>query len=253
MQPPPIENDRYAPRPEPRPPEPSPPKQKWHRFTLRKVLIGFILLSVPLAYLRYTHWGYVATEAITKMGRSVGLVDPPDTSKVQVTAARPFGVLDYEWRISIPKSETYVICYATGQIPNDDFPQIFDENPLPNEALASYFLTSGNAEADIRHGLGHSIHSCDGLVPVYLGSGSTTGPNLDWIYGKLKTTGILPENGTQSFEPGERIVLIRSVTTQRKGSWGTWHKPGDGILIWLEPVPPKQILGPRNGPVISWP
>ncbi|WP_147274384.1 hypothetical protein [Bremerella cremea] len=231
MQPPPIENDRAA-----APSHSEQPKRSWYRFTLRKVVVGFVLLSVLFAYLRYTHWGYVATEAVTKMGRSVGLVDPPDTSKIQVTAVRPFGTLDYEWRISIPAGEKYVICHSTGQIPSDDFPPAHGQ-PLPNEALVSYYLTSGNAEGYIRHGLGCSIHSCDGLVPVYRSAGQSLGKNLAWVYGQLKTTGILPENGTQSFAPGERIVLIRSVTTQRKGSWGIWSNRGDGILIWLEPAP----------------
>lgn len=245
MQPPPIENDRYAPRPEPRPPEPSPPKQKWHRFTLRKVLIGFILLSVPLAYLRYTHWGYVAGEAITKLGRNFGMVNPRDTSKIQVTAVRPFGVLDYEWRISIPTGEKYLICHATGQIADDAIPNVRREQ-LPNEALVSFYLTRGDAHAYRRHGMGKSIHSCDDLFPVFRSGDRTLTTNLDWIHGQLETTGILPENGMQSFKLGERIILIRSITTPPNGSWGTGHVPGDGILIWLEPVPPKQILGPQR-------
>ncbi|PQO27706.1 hypothetical protein [Blastopirellula marina] len=227
MQPPPFENDRYASQPEP-------PQPKWYRFTLRKVVIGFVLLCVLFAYLRYTHWGYVATEAITKLGRSVGLVDPPDTSKIQVTAARPFGVLDYEWRISIPANNKYMICTYWGEIDKDAFPPSRGYL-LPNESLVTVRQERGS-DAYSSPGIGHRVLTFDGVVPFETSS-SWQLANVDWTDCQLETTGVRSGDGQQTFELGEKIALIRSVVTQHEKINGRSYSPGYGFFIWLEPAP----------------
>lgn len=232
MDPPPFENDRHTPQPE-SPSEEARPTRKWYRFTLRRFLIGFVILSGLFAFLRYTHWGYVAGEAITRMGRGVGLVSPHDSSKIRVTAVRPFGTLDYEWRVSIPPGETYMVCRSLRNVPLKGFPHAFGAR-LPRESLLYFGI--GRSDSGER-GLAHRVQTYDGLVPQTTQSGWGWA-NLDWTSGDLETSGILYSDGEQEFEPGQQIVLVRSVITQSQRVWDTVLQPGDGIMIWLEPVSP---------------
>ncbi len=215
-------------------------KRKWYRFTLRKVVIGFVLLSVLLAYLRYTHWGYVATEAITKMGRNAGLANPPDRSKIHVTAVRPFGTLDYEWRISIPPDEKYLLCYQTGHIPEVGYPDGY-QYELPNEALI--VLQKESSRPSFTPGIRLQIATFNGVFPVERSNSWGIAP-VNWTGCQLQTSGVLYREGTCRYKPGEKIVLMRTVVTKHQGVDGKLYSPGDGILVWLEPEPSKAQNSP---------
>lgn len=232
MEPPPFENDRYAPQPESTS-EQRRPARKWYRFTLRRFLIGFVVLSCLFAFLRYTHWGYIAGEAMTRMGRGAGLVNPSDSSKIRVTAVRPFSAMNYEWRISIPASEKYLICRSPEPMVGElNFRA--DAQRLSGDSMVSFI--AGNS-SDGGQGIITRILPYDGVIPSWDGH-SWMATDLDWTSGDLETSGILYGDGEQEFEPGQRIVLIRSVITQPQRVRGEALQPGDGIIIWLEPKSP---------------
>lgn len=120
--PPPFENDRYATPPSEPEPKLNTQPRKWYRFTLWKMVVAFVLLGVVFAYLRYTHWGYVLSENIARVGRSFGLVEQRDPNKIYVSAVRPLGRDNWEWIVELPPGELYSVCYKDARIPVSGVP-----------------------------------------------------------------------------------------------------------------------------------
>lgn len=207
------------------------PPRRWYRFTLWKMVVAFVLLGAAFGYLRNTHWGYLAGERISDVGRRFGLVKRPDNSMVRVSAVRPFGHLDYEWRISVLAGIDYeidVIYFGEERSSIRKF-------PIPHESLISI-----TAEEELeREGIRFRVLDASGVLP------RTTYSRWCWAprgtatpFAKKQFSGVLWGEGEQVFTSGERILLYQAEITHEKGAWGTKYRPGVVIAVWIKPVLP---------------
>ncbi|MFN3152580.1 hypothetical protein [Bremerella sp.] len=187
--PPPFENDRYASPPSEPEPKPSTSPRKWYRFTLWKMVVAFVLLGVVFAYLRYTHWGYVLSESITRAGRSMGMTSQRDPNKIYVSAVRPLESDDWEWSVQIPRSEIYSVCIRVHDIPvqvdKDELAKIghvvLSWNYLVNVYAASDWDSAGGLD-----GISHVIHDYNGMMPSYDSSAWSGTGDLSWLNGSVE-------------------------------------------------------------------
>lgn len=209
------------------------PPRKWYRFTLWKMVVAFMLMGVALAYVRNTHWGYITGERIGDIGRKFGWVEKPDASKVRVTAVRPFGILDCEWRISVPKGYQYEtkIEYWGGTTGG--------HLTVPDESLVSF---SFQETSNLVDRLQCRVLNAEGNFPrLYRSHREWAPPGTASSYARREYSGVLWGEGEQTFIPGQPILLYSSDIVDEQGAWGTRYKCGQEFAIWLEPVP-------ANGP-----
>lgn len=238
--PPPFENDHYSPPPSEPEPNPETPPRKWYRFTLWKMVVTFVLLGVIFAYLRYTHWGYVLSENITRVGRSFGLVEQRDPNKIYVSAVRPLGNDDWEWSIKIPPSEIYIVCYSVADIPvSGKIEEVVvrsGEVHREHDYLLHFYVETLSENSQV--GLGKAVQKNSGILPQqFYGTSWSAVGDLDWMNGYADRIAIESGDGEHVFNVGEKIVLLRQWpvdSTPRDGP-GAVHK--EGIMIWIEPAP----------------
>lgn len=206
------------------------PPRRWYRFTLWKMVVAFVLLGAAFAYLRNTHWGYIAGERISEIGRRFGLVERPDASKIRVSAVRPFGALDFEWRISIPQGFDYQVEVKYG---NERYTRRF--HGIPQESLISFTAEKQRTS----EGTSYRVMDARSVIPRTMQSGwNWTGEMVDTTFAKKKITGVLWGDNEKEFTPGETIVLYRSEVTDEKGPWGIKYRRGPIVTVWLRPVGP---------------
>ena len=243
--PPPFENDRYATPPSEPEPKPNTQPRKWYRFTLWKMVVAFVLLGVVFAYLRYTHWGYVLSENITRVGRSFGLVEQRDPNKIYVSAVRPLGRDNWEWIVELPPGELYSVCYKDARIPVSGVPDGIGGHFSQVPWSYSYLIDFHVEYIGWQLGMEKDIHyfDSDRVTPKSTGGGWRFTPEIDWIYRDIERVAIEPEDGQQSFNVGEKIVLLRQwpAYSNPPNTPGATHE--EGIMIWIEPAPAK---GPWN-------
>jgi len=246
--PPPFEKDRYAPSPSEPEPKPDISGRKWYRFTLWKMVLAFVLLGFVFAYLRYTHWGYVLSENITRVGRSFGLVEQRDPNKIYVTAVRPLGKDNWEWMVELPRGELYSVCYKNGSVPvsgdPDEIDSHFSEVPLSYTYLIDFHMEYNRLHMEyIRWspGIEIDIHLFDRhrVTPETMGWGWRATGNSDWMRRDIERFAIGPGDGQKSFDVGEKIVLLRQWPADSNPSDERGAIHDDGIMIWLEPAPPN--------------
>lgn len=204
--------------------------RKWYRFTLWKMVLAIVLLSTIFAYLRNTHWGFLIGEQIGEAGREFGLISQPNKSKVRVSAVRPFGDLDFEWRVSIPKGHFYEfeVQYSEGKRGN--VPCV-----VPRESLISLSYEKRTSFKSM-HLL---IQDASGMFLKTFRSSYSFPPRANAIempYAQKEISGVLIGDGEQEFSPGESILLYRAEVIDEQGAWGTSYPKGTQIAIWLKSV-----------------
>ncbi len=236
--PPPFEHDHYEPSPGELQPKGDAPPRKWYRFTLWKMVLAFVLLGFIFAYLRYTHWGYVLSENITRVGRSFGLAERRDPGKIYVSAVRPLGRGSWEWSVELPEGELYAICYKVYNIPVSGDPNEIQSHNHDVPWSYSYLIDYRIERDGIVDGI-HYFDSSKYLTPKRVWDGWHALGDCDWMWNDIERIAIEPSDGQQSFHVGEKIVLLRqwSAESNPPDERGATHD--DGIMIWIEPAPAK--------------
>lgn len=199
------------------------------RFSLRSFLLSLFMVCL-IGSNFFTAWELNrAREDNRRLRTELGELVISDPRKLHVVTVPTYEDLTYRWRILIPEGQVIRILQATREIPQSGYPANFGASYLPEgeyvltvavrrDHLGQWRLTATNPQGSVSMGIAQEDSAW--LVDSPGASTSQAGAQE-----------------TESFDPGERIVLLRDRTMQRQpdGSASSTPEPCDGIMIWLEP------------------
>ena len=143
----------------------------------------------------------------------------------------------------IPPGNKYRLRWAVGRaIPKEGFPEetapddfdevIFSETPPSPLTLSARVHDDTNGQTgQWKLTWRHLLHEVS--IPLDFGD------DIDWLVETLRYGPTLAgHTGTDSFPPGERIVLLRVRRFQdaMAGAYSIAQDPCDGFMVWLEPM-----------------
>lgn len=168
----------------------------------------------------------------------LSVLDIADDRDLHAIALPTFGDLQWRWRVQVPTSGQYRLCYALDQIPESGFtkPALsissvtrnFDGTPMEGSFVLDVGLhedSKGVWQFKSDNGPCKPTYQIDN-EPAWLDSGS---------FGDFKKE-VFGTNETVS--DGEKLMLLRMRRCKLLPNGGTAleSRPTDGLLIWLEKV-----------------
>jgi hypothetical protein len=196
------------------------------RFSLLTALL--LMTVVGMATVIVLLWREVGPlrEEVRRLRDEMGVLVVDDPTKVNAIQVNTRDDLTWKWRVWIPKGGTYVIRSFGDDIPKEGFPQQGGTMPIhePGEYVIGYEI-----DRDRANGGWYGKTTLAGTGSV----GKDHQPWVEWT-SKTSTGGGVPETA-QTYEPGERIELMRHRVSQVRDSTKI-EDPSAGFMIWLEPV-----------------
>lgn len=211
------------------------------RFSLQTALL--LTTIVALAIVVVMQWRDVVPlrAVVHRLRDEVGELSVDDPTKLCAIQVDTRDELTWKWRVWIPKGRVYRLREHGGEVPKEGFPQNGGTVWLrkPGENVVVYRIVR-----DPRDGTWHG--------EMKAGSGGAGGNTQPWVERPRRTsTADGVGTSTQSFEPDQRVELMRYRVSQAESSRQI-EDPAAGFMIWLEPetgnsaVPTPASSG-RNG------
>jgi hypothetical protein len=196
------------------------------RFSLLTSLL--VMTIVGLAIGVWQLWREIAPlrADLRRLRDEVGALSIDDRTKPCAIRVRANDEFTWKWRLWIPEGRSYILKYASEQIPQNGFPKGHGTITLsePGETWIEYRIAP-----DPRSGLW-----MDKLLTPGVSVGSSS---QDWVkWSKRTGTGAGVSESTKVFEPGDKIVLARERVSQRATNSSKIEDPSAGFMIWLEPT-----------------
>lgn len=199
-----------------------PPRKRW-QFNIRLIFLAMAALGVWMAVV-------VNRRAIPQLQRRVDSIRPldrelrvKDESQITILKSADTWYEDNEWQVYLPSSG-YQLSLATEQIDHKNTPTAAQTAPLP---AGLFRLTLTQEKHD---GVWHVKVTKDGAELLKI-----DGP-FAWTTSRGAIGASHYTTPTQ-FKPAEKVVLFRRPSARNSL---TPTKPSEGLLLWIEPIPPTK-------------
>lgn len=165
-------------------------------------------------------------EEVRRLRDEMGVLVVEDPTKVQAIQVNTRDELTWKWRVWIPKGQSYVIRSYGDGVPKEGFPQNGGSMRIynPGEHVIGYEIDRDRTSGE-----------WFGKMTL-AGTGSVGKDNQPWVtWTSTSSTSGGVSKSARTFEPGERIELIRHRVSQTVDS-SKIEDPAAGFMIWLEPT-----------------
>jgi hypothetical protein len=162
---------------------------------------------------------------VRRLRDEVGAISVDDPAKIHAIQVATGDDLVWKWRIWLPENRVYVLRSFGEQVPKSNFPTPSGSVWLrePGEHVVIYRI-----RREQQNGQWY------GRLETRTGSvGGDNNPWVDWPNKTSTSDGV--GNSTQSFEPDQRVEIIRHRVSQNPDS-SKIEDPAAGFMIWLEPA-----------------
>jgi hypothetical protein len=196
------------------------------RISILTALLLMAMLGMAIVIVQQWRLIKPMRDELTSLRNETGRLAIDDPTKFHAIEVRTDGECVWKWRVWVPEGREYQINIATENIPKDAFPSNNGMIVLskPGESWIEYRITKdpdGKSWMD-------QLSTSNGSV------GSRPQPWVTWGR-KMSTDGGVGHK-TQSFEPGQKILLERHRVSQKATSSNQIEDPSAGFMIWLEPT-----------------
>jgi hypothetical protein len=187
---------------------------------LLTTFVAALLLTVVILYRELIP----LRQEVARLRDEVGELYVVDETKPHAIQAETDNVLEWRWRIWVPKGIKYRVRVYGGLVPAAGFPK---------DGSTVYLHESG--EQVVRY-----VIRRDPRTNLWNGELRTVGAAVsadeqawvEWTSRTSTSSGV--GQSTKSFEPTETIELIRHRVSQANTS-AAIPDPADGFMVWLEP------------------
>jgi hypothetical protein len=194
------------------------------RFSLLTALLLLTIVGVAIVLVQlWREVGPLRAE-VRRLRDEVGYLPVDDPGKLQAIQVDTGEELLWKWRVWLPENRVYLVRERSEEIPKDGFPPEHGSIGIrdPGEHVITYRITR-----DPRNGQWYgNLHAASG------GTGKDAHPWVEWPSRTSSGGGV--GGTTRTFEPDERVELIRLRVSQASNS-SMIEDPSAGFMIWLEP------------------
>ena len=229
------------------------PASRWRGPRLRYSLATLILLATIVCLLvalwttsrrfqEATVEAEMLRSEIRKYREEMGYLTISDPSKAHAIGVPAHDSLKWQWRVYLPENRRFRLHVVTGGVPNDGVRGTGRRSGSESMIRSGESLLYAAVQKDHRGKWVFRVEEGDS------GRGSTTviqPTDERWIEGGSGwSTQQVNPGRTQSYEPGEPIVLLRlrgheigEKTDDGRTSGHPPDEPCDGLMIWIDETP----------------
>jgi hypothetical protein len=200
-------------------------RQLLPRISLLSALL--VMTIIGMAIVLILLWREVGPlrEEVRRLRDEMEMLVVDDPTKIHAIQVKTRDELTWKWRVWIPEGRVYVIRSNGDAVPKEGFPK--DGGSMWIHEAGEYVI-GYEIDRDGQDGQWHGKTTLSG-------TGSVGKDEQSWVTWSNRTsTGGGVSTSLKTFEPGERIELIRHRASQATDS-SKIEDPAAGFIIWLEP------------------
>jgi len=229
------------------------PASRWRGPRLRYSLATLILLATIVCLLvalwttsrrfrEATLEAEMLRDEVQKYRFEMGYLTISDANKAHAIDVPTHDSLKWQWRVYLPENRSFRLHGVTGRVPKEGVPGPGRTTRSISTIRSGESLLYAEVQKDRRGGWGFRVEEGISAGSSTVGIHQT---HEQWIEGGSgwSTEGV-NLGQTESFEPGEPIVLLRLRVTEivektdgSRTSHGPPDEPSDGLMVWIEETP----------------
>jgi hypothetical protein len=201
-----------------------PPPPRVARFALSTLLLVTAIVALSITVVLLYRELVPLREEVARLRDEVGELNIEDPGRLHAIRVDTKDELEWKWRIWVPEGAGYRVRVSGGEVSSAGF---------PGDGGTLYLREPG--EHVIRYLIRRDPPDNRWTGTLHTRSGSVGGDDHPWVeWGSQTSTGGGVGPSTESFDPGQRVEIIRFRVSQAKSS-AAIEDPSAGFLIWLEP------------------
>jgi hypothetical protein len=197
------------------------------RFTLRALFVGVAAIAIAASWVntyRIAQRNRLLETENRRLRDEVGELSVDDDSRLHIIRVDTKNEFEWAWRVWVPEGRSYRLRVIGDRIPKQGF---------RDDGGTTFLREPGEHFVRYRIGRDPRDNRWSGTLSTRgAGISSTGGEWVEWGSRTATTDGVGPT--TETFPPGQRVLLARHRVSQAKSS-SDIEDPSAGFLIWLEP------------------